>query len=101
RFDPQRSAAPEQAIIGIDLGFLRIERGVLEISRTGHDEPVQRFQCPTSIHELAREPLEQFRMRRQFAANAEIVHRADESLCKMMLPNAVYDNSRNEGTCSV
>src|SRR5438270_280676 len=81
--------------------FCGIERGVLEISRTGHDEPVQWFQFPTSLHKLTRQPFEQFRMRRRLAANAEIIHRADEALSKMMLPHAVHNNSRNEGTGSV
>ena len=95
-FDPLRTATPEQAIVRINGGLGSVEGGVLEINRTGHDQPVQRFQFPTALHEFVRQPFQQFRMRGRVAAHAEIVDRANQTLTEMMLPDAIHHHSRDQ-----
>ncbi len=48
------------------------------------------------VHEIAGERVEQFRMGRQRAANAEIARRIDQALAEQVVPNAVDPHARGE-----
>ena len=57
---------------------------------------MQRLQPPAALHELGRQPFQQFRVRGRVTARAEIVHRANQSLTKVMLPDPVHDHAGDE-----
>src|SRR3569623_2708326 len=53
--------------------------------------------APASFNELAGQPIKQLRMRRRFAHYAEVIFAADQSVAKMVLPDAIRHNSRRQG----
>ena len=57
---------------------------------------MQVLQAPAVLHELDREPVEQFRVRGPFAADAEVVGRAHQALAEVPLPDAVDDDAGRE-----
>ena len=50
---------------------------------------MQPLDRPAATHELRRQPVEQLRVRRCFAAEAEVRRGRDEALAEMPLPDAV------------
>ena len=55
---------------------------------------MQLFRAPSVVHELAREPVEQFRMRRCFDARAEVLGRVHDAVAEVGLPDAVHERPR-------
>ena len=49
-----------------------------------------------AFHEFAREPVEQFRVRRPLAAKAEVARGRDDALAEMMLPEPIDDHARRQ-----
>ena len=54
------------------------------------------FERPSVFYEIRGEPIEQFGMARQLAAQAEVARRVDEAPPKMPRPHAVDDDARGE-----
>ena len=54
---------------------------------------MQRFNAPSRIHELAGEPVEQFGMRRFFAARPEVFRRIREAEAEVSLPDAIHERA--------
>ena len=48
------------------------------------------------VHELHRQPVEQFGMRRQFALDAEILRRPDEAAAEQLRPPAIHRHARGQ-----
>ena len=51
--------------------------------------PNQPLHAPAVVHELAGQMIEQFRMRRQFAHDAEVVDRAHDAATEQVIPHAI------------
>ena len=62
---------------------------------------MQRFYAPAVVHEFARQPIEQFRMRRRFAARADVFRSREQALAEVRLPDAVHDDPRGRRTAPV
>ena len=60
------------------------------------DLAVDRLDRPATADEVGGEPVEQFRMRRGAAADAEVVGRGDEAAAEVMLPDPVDHHPRRE-----
>ena len=57
---------------------------------------MQFLQGPAGFDELHRQVVEQFRVSRRIAAEAEIARRADDAEPEMMHPHAIDDHARGE-----
>ena len=68
---------------------------MLAIRGAGDDQLVHALGGPIA-HEFDREPVEQFRMRRQSALDAEVVFGLDDAPAKVLLPDAVHKDTRRK-----
>ena len=92
--DAKPRAAGQQPIVtdlarhssGVDVRRLPIRGRV-------HDQPVHCFEAPAGVHELAGQPIEQFRMAGRFALHAEILARADDARAEVRLPDAIHHHA--------
>ena len=57
---------------------------------------MQVLPAPAVRDELARQPVEQLRMRRAAAAKAKVARRADQAAAKMVIPNAVHHHAASQ-----
>src|SRR5262245_61784371 len=57
---------------------------------------MQMFHAPMAANEFASEPIEQFRMSRRVAAQAEVAGRGYQTLAKMMQPTPIHEDPRGE-----
>ena len=58
---------------------------------------MQRFLAPAALNEFGGEPIEQPRVRRQFALQAEVFGRGGDPSAEVVLPHAVHISARNGG----
>src|SRR5262249_27393530 len=65
------------------------------------DQPVQPFHVPARLHELDRQPVEQFMMDGTRGPQAEIEDRTDEGLAEMPHPDLVDRHPRGERVLAV
>ena len=72
-----------------------VARG-LSIRGGENDEPVHLFRRPARADEFAREPVEQFGMRRLHAVSPEVARRLDEASAEVTLPDAVHHHAGGE-----
>ena len=61
----------------------------LPVGRGGRDQAVDVLHPPTRVDELRRQPVQQLRMRRGFAPQAEVVGSRDEARAEVFLPDPV------------
>ena len=54
------------------------------------------LEAPTVFHQLDREPIEQFGMRRPIALHSEIVRRRHNAAAEMLLPESVNDHASGQ-----
>ena len=54
------------------------------------------FDTPILLHELGREPIQQFGVRGTLTLEAEVARVRGNALVKMMLPDSVHENARGE-----
>ena len=80
----------EQAVFGVVFSQLWASDRVLAVGRTLHDEAVHVLDVPAAFHELAGEPIKQFRMRWTRGLMAEIFGCLDEADAEIGLPEAVH-----------
>src|SRR5258706_7127533 len=88
--------APEHFIIGIDPGSLLTESRGLLIGARCQDEAMQLLEAPTVAHEFAGQPVEQSRVGRALAFQAEIARGSHNSAAEMILPDPVYHDARRQ-----
>ena len=86
---PQTRAPRQQSILRIALQQLRSHSRALPISRARDDRLEQSFRIPAALLEFNRQPIEQLRMRRQFALSAEIFRGLHQPGTEEHLPEAV------------
>ena len=58
---------------------------------------MERLEPPAPRHELMGEPLEQFRMRRPLAADAEVADGADQAFAEVVLPDPIDHHAGEQG----
>ncbi len=73
----------------------------LHIRLTQHDQLVHAFECPAVFDQIRRQPIQQFRMTRSLAGNAEIIRRGNKASTKMMLPQSIDHDARGKATCTL
>ena len=88
---------PKSPVVGIRLkhGLVHAHGGL--VCRGIHDEPVHGLDRPIGFDKFCRKPIKQFRMERQFAQVAEVVHGANNAFAEMSLPNAVDHDPCRQG----
>src|SRR5690606_41849296 len=87
---------PEQAIrrVAAERLFVRMRGELIGPGEyEGTDEP---FHGPADADELNREEIEEIRVRRDVAVDAEVVHAADQSPAEQVLPDPVHGDQRGE-----
>src|SRR5689334_13619775 len=62
---------------------------------------MQGFRVPAALHEGLRQPIQQLRVRGQFALRAKILFGGDEAAPKMRAPKSVYRDARGERIAAV
>ena len=96
RIHAEPRPALEQTIILIFGEFRRRHLRRLPVGRGFNDQPVHRFHVPAFVHEFAREPVQQFGMRRLIALRSEILRRDDDAAPEIFLPETVHGHARRE-----
>ena len=84
--EPTAGEAPEQAVAGIEGGIAGVGVAGELVGRREHDLPMDCLDRPSSGDEPGREPVEQLRVGRRLAADAEIRGRGDDPAAEMVLP---------------
>src|SRR5690606_7761270 len=93
---------PIPAIPRIDRGtllpmHLGSNSACLPINGRGHDHTMQMFQTPVMLQQLARQPVEQLRMRRFVSRHAEVAGSIRQAAAEVELPYAIGDHTRDQG----
>src|SRR5437879_646922 len=57
------------------------------------DQPVQALDAPPLVHELHRQPIEQFRVARRLALDAEILGRRHQPDAEVLQPDAIDEDA--------
>ena len=57
---------------------------------------MERFHVPVEANQFRGQPVEKFRMRRPFAAAAEVFRRPDQASAEMMLPEPIRRDARGQ-----
>ncbi len=68
----------------------------LAIGGRQHDLPMQPLDAPAILDEVHRQPVEQFRMRRQAPRATEIAQRLDDAATEVMMPDAIHEDARSK-----
>src|SRR5205807_10384099 len=92
---------PQERVLWIDAPALRAVVALLLIDRREQDQPVQVFDRPAVFHESAGQVIEQFRMRRRLATQAEVARRPYYAGAEMMHPDPVYHHPRGQGIAAI
>src|SRR5262249_20245943 len=87
---------PEELVLAIEPEPRIIRARLLHVSGTRKDELVNLFELPFSRNQLARQPIQQLRMRRWFAAGSEVAGRGHDAAAHVMLPEAIDDHARQQ-----
>src|SRR5205814_10144374 len=91
---------PPEAIggVGLDVGFVDLVR--LHVNGTRHDQLVDRLELPAVLDQFLCEIIEQFRMRRRIALDADVVRRANTTIPHLLLPKPIANTppDKNAGT---
>ena len=92
--EPPPVGPPEQAIVGVEaLGALVADPRLLPVRRGGDDQAVQVLDLPSPFHEPRREVVEQLRMARPAAVEAEVARRLDQPLAEVVIPEPVHEDA--------
>ena len=94
--EPPRILAPEQEVLGIRGAARGVVERPLPIRRGAEDHPMQRLERSACGEQLRRQRIEQLRMTRTDAAEAEIIGRGHEPPPEVMVPEPVDDHSRGQ-----
>ena len=70
--------------------------GDLAIGRAQDDHAMQLLEGTAAVAKLDREPIEQFRMARQFALGAEVLLRLDQAGAPQLAPQPVHRHARRQ-----
>ena len=96
RREPHARTARQQTVLRIFLQQLRRHLRRLSISRAHHDGLLHRLHVPAVAHELRRQPVQQFRIRRPLALRAEIFHGLHQPHAEIHLPEPVHRHARGQ-----
>ena len=88
--------APDQLVLGVDLGGFRIELGGLLIGVREHDQAVHLFDAPAVLDKSSSEVIEQLLVGGSFAHHTEIARGADNSAAEVVMPDAIGHHARGE-----
>src|SRR6185369_839844 len=83
-------------IFWVSLQPRRRHLGRLLVSRARHHQPHQPFHVPTALHEIDRQPIQQFGMRRLFALHAKILRRPHKARAKKLLPESIHRHASRQ-----
>ena len=90
-------ASGEQFVLGVLGEQGGGDRRVLAIGRAHDDEPKRPLQVPAVLDEIHGEPVEELRVERAFALQAEVFDSAHESLAEEHLPEMIHGHAGGEG----
>ena len=83
---PPPAGVPEQVIVAVGVQRLRacgrsvgVDPRILAVRGRQHHQPVHVLEAPAVLHELHRQPVEQFRVRRRARPDAEVARRGDDA----------------------
>ena len=102
---PARRHLPKETIIRVNVEWisaLTIDvRGNLDVAALlpgsrRQDQSVQFFQAVATVAKPDGEPLQQLRVRRPAAVEAQVVRSVDQACAEVVMPDAVNDDSREE-----
>src|SRR5690606_17892175 len=79
----------KKSILRIDFKYLGTMHRRLTVRSGTHNQADEFFPAPTVLHKFGREPIEQFGVRRRFAARAEVFAGQNEALLEEAFPDAV------------
>jgi len=80
---------------------LRSDLGGLPVGGRGDHQAQQVFQIPAAVHQLHRQPVEEFRVGRRFALGTEFFTGSHQTDSKDRFPKAVGDHSGGQGVAFV
>ena len=92
--------APVVSILAIHGGFQWISHRFLTPSSGCHDGAMELFQIPSATHELIREPIQQQRVSWNHTKLSKFGRGWNNRLSKMMQPNAIDEDPRDQGVFS-
>ena len=92
----KRGPRDSNRLCGSFSSFSGVADGRLAIGGRGDHQFEKPFHVPARFAELDRQPIEQFRMRRQLAADAEVAGGADQARAEHFLPEAIDGDARRQ-----
>ena len=95
-FEPPDAHAAEEPILGIDGVKFGAVLGRLPIGSRGDDHALQAFEFPAAGHEVVGQPIEQCRVRRRLAKDAEIGRRGHQAAAEMVHPKAIDQHAGDQ-----
>jgi len=99
--EPGRGLAPEEAVTRVVLHRRGVEPRRLAIRGRRDDQPVHRLHAPSPRDHLRGEPVEELRMRRRTAIEAEVARRLDQSRPEVRLPEPIDDDAGEQWVARV
>src|SRR5439155_16024065 len=94
--DAETGTASEQTILRVPGEQFGRAPGYLAVGGRSDDESLHVFHIPAGPDEFGRQPLEQFRVRRPLALNAEVFHRLGQADAETLLPETIDGHARGE-----
>ena len=92
----KRGPRGEQPVLRILFGELRRDSRRLPVGRRHHQLLVEALHIPAAVAEIHRQPVEQFRMARPRAHDAEILGRLHDPGAEYFLPHAIDGDPRGQ-----
>ena len=92
-----RREAPEQAGVLVDAGGGFVKVGRLQVGLREDDLAVQGFQFPAVGDKSLREEVEELRVRRLAAHEAEVARGVDEAGAEVVMPQAIREHAGGDG----
>ncbi len=98
---PADRHAVQQVVVRIHFRASQVRFARLPVRLREHHLPDQVLDRPAAIHNLRREIIEQLRMRRRLAGDAEVVNRLDDAPAEQVMPNPIHRHARNERVAGI
>ena len=96
RLQTPRRLPPEQAIVVIDSAAVFVGLRALRVDGAGNNQLMNVLKAPIMCHQFARQPVEQLRVGRLLALEAEVAGRAHQTLAEMVLPEPIDDDASQQ-----
>ena len=85
--------SPQKLVVSINRFCIGVALRSLTIRGTGDDQTMQILERLTILQEVARQPVEQFRMAGLLAHAAEVVRRIHNRATEVILPDSIHDRT--------